>query len=142
MFNLVVSARIDDASWCILRTNEPASLNGSNAIFASKEEKDNNQRLKALDIHPTAPMWGRGAEQATLEYPELADLESKAMSGYGLFQDGLERRGLEYQRRSIRCIPQGIEMSAQDSQVVINFSLQSGQFATSVIRELIDLESD
>ena len=142
LFNLVVSTRIDDDSWCSLKKNEPAGLNGSNAIFASKEEKDNNHRLQALDIHPTAPLWGRGMQKATEDYPELADLESRAMSEYSLFHDGLESRGLEYQRRSIRCIPQELKMTAKESHVVLNFSLQSGQFATSLIRELIDVESE
>jgi len=142
LFNLVVSARIDDDSWCKLKKNEPAGLNGSNAIFASKEEKDNIDRLEALDIHPTAPMWGRGMEKATADYTELAELEGKVLNEYGLFQDGLESRGLEYQRRSIRCIPQELKMTAKESHVVLNFSLQSGQFATSVIRELIEVESD
>lgn len=140
VFNTVVSERVSNSSWTELMHNEPAALDGGNAIFASKQEPANQGRLAALDIHPTAPMWGRGALSATQEYAELAHWESEHIAQYKLLQEGLERNGLNYQRRAIRSVPKSLKSRFQDNTVTIEFSLQAGQFATSIVRELISQE--
>ncbi len=138
LFNLVVSGRVSDQNWRELMVNEPASLNGGNSIFASKQEPENLQRLQDLDIHPTAPMWGRGAETSAVEYHALFDWEISKLLEFDVLREGLERHGLEYQRRALRCVPSSFKYQVDEEEdVVFEFSLQSGQFATSVLRELV-----
>lgn len=140
LFNLVVSARIEEQTWLKLHASEPANLNGGNAIFTSEGETDNNQRLDSLDIHPTAPMWGRGGDKASEKYRELADWEARILVEYQDLQRGLESRGLDYQRRSIRSVPYDLQYQVDENQLQLSFELQVGQFATSVLREIVNLK--
>ena len=137
MFNLVVSGRVSEGSWCQLKPNEPAALEGSNSIFVSNDEGANQQRLMSLDIHPTAPMWGSGSSQKTADYSDLASWEYDLLSDHKVFLEGLEEKGLEYQRRALRSVPKHVNISTQDDNISVSFELQKGQFATSVIRELV-----
>lgn len=149
LFNLVVSARVENDSWCSLMPNEPAALDGSNAIFSSANEPDNKARLSALDIHPTAPLWGKdkkAAKQGKLaegplqqEPQELMLFESAVLTEHDGLRTGLEQHGLEMQRRAIRSVPKNLQYQSQSSSLTLSFTLQTGQFATSIIRELVDL---
>lgn len=137
LFNSVVSARVGQGSWCELKAYEPAALEGGNSVFSSNHETDNAERLMALDIHPTAPLWGRGADTATQAFPELAEWESCIVQRHAVLASGLEDNKLDYARRSVRSVPQGLTLVCDDNAAVFEFTLQSGQFATSVIRELV-----
>ncbi len=137
LFNQVVSERVRSNTWCELFDNEPAALNGSNAIFVSRGETENRQRLNDLDIHPTAPLWGRIKDGASTAYQELADLENSIVQHHDAFCQGLESAGLDYQRRALRLVPNDFSWQFRGNSLLLNFALQSGQFATSVIRELI-----
>ena len=142
LFNVVVSSRIEAKTWLNLQPGEPANLNGGNAIFTSEEETDNNQRLKSLDIHPTAPMWGRGVLEASQSYIALRDWEAGVLAEYQLLQQGLENRGLEYQRRALRSVPLDLNFKVEGNHLELNFGLQSGQFATSVLREIVNVNAN
>ena len=102
VFNKVVSARVEQDSWQSLLDNEPACLDGSNSIFISDADAAQEQRLKALDIHPSAPMWGQGAEKLMSESQSLHTWELGVVAQEQTLCDGLERVKLDYRRRSIR----------------------------------------
>ena len=141
LFNVVVSSRVEANTWLKLHPFEPANLNGGNAIFTSEEETDNNRRLRSLDIHPTAPMWGSGAGEATQSYRVLGDWEANVLANFQALQQGLESRGLQYQRRALRSVPLNLDFRAQEGQLRLSFSLQGGQFATSVLREIVSVNA-
>ncbi len=141
LFNLVVSMRVRDGSWRELFANEPAALDGSNGTFISNNEPENAHRLATLDIHPTAPMWGRGAESSSQAYSKLAELEQAIIAPYKTLAEGLEKFGLEYQRRALRSVPHALSFTMEEDSLVLEFELQTGQFATSVVRELIFFET-
>ncbi len=137
LFNEVLSLRVKNGTWNAFYDGEPASLNGTNSVFQTDGELDNEQRLKSLDIHPTAPMWGRGHEKQTEHYSELAEMESEVMKEYEVFTQGLEKHGLDYQRRATRSVPNALQYRIEGDALELCFSLQKGQFATSVLRELV-----
>ena len=139
LFNLVLSERIKSDSWCELLEGEPAALDGSNSVFPSSGEPANAQRLLELDIHPTAPMWGRGAQRESELFAELADFEQNIISPFNDVAVGLEAAGLEYQRRAIRSVPKSLEYEISDEGLRVKFELQTGQFATSILRELVGM---
>ena len=148
LFNSVVSARVEQDSWKKLLPNEPANLNATNSIFQSQGGIEEIQRLNANDIHPTAPLWGEGEVKVMQPCVELADWEQLIMAPFAVLQKGLEGARLDYQRRRIRCAPQAMSWSflhsdefADDkhkSHLKLSFELAKGQFATSVIRELVN----
>jgi tRNA pseudouridine13 synthase len=137
LFNAVLSERIKSNSWDSLFMNEPASLDGSNAVFQTNGEPENDARLSSLDIHPTAPMWGRGFEKANEQCFDLAEFEMAIVGEYEHFTQGLEKHGLEYQRRATRSVPKELQYELKGDELELSFTLQKGQFATSILRELI-----
>ena len=143
LFNEVVSGRVKDNSFLRLNENEPTNLHGSNSVFKSVGDGNEVKRLADLDIHPTAPMWGKGGQQFMQDYSasSLFDWEQNLMSPLSLLQEGLEQANLDYQRRSIRSIATNLQWSYEaingETDLVVSFDLIPGQFATSILREIV-----
>ncbi|RBP49222.1 tRNA pseudouridine(13) synthase TruD [Arenicella xantha] len=140
LFNQVVSQRIRLGTWNELYLGEPANLDGTNSTFLASGEPDELGRLTQLDIHPTAPLVGRDADKAMAECPSLQAMEAEWLAPYNAYIDGLCRLGLDYQRRALRSRVHDLTWSFDDDCLRLEFVLQRGQFATSVLRELL-LES-
>ena len=140
LFNELVSARIDDGSWETLWAGEPANLDGSGSVFNAEGGEDEQRRLQVMDIHPTAPLWGRAQAAHTDRYSELHRWEQDKLQDYLPLMSGLESAGANYQRRPIRCRVLNLEYSIEQQTLTLEFELRRGQFATSVLRELVNGE--
>ncbi len=143
LFNSVVSQRVKTDSWQRLFVGEPANLDSTNSVFTVVDASIENERLRALDIHPTAPLWGQGfqpfEESADVD---LVNLEDEALAEYSELKSGLETARLDYQRRPLRVIAKGLKWQYEqvnDTQLdcILSFELNRGQFATSILRELV-----
>ncbi|MEN9452809.1 MAG: hypothetical protein RLZZ369_1868, partial [Pseudomonadota bacterium] len=84
---------------------------------------------------PTGPLWGRGrvttADQAQA-------LENGVAERHVTLCDGMEHAGLDQDRRSLVASP--LDMSwewPQANQLVLTFSLPAGNYATSVLNEIL-----
>jgi len=135
LFNSVVSRRIENDTWQHLYKGEPANLAGSNSVFNATGEEF--QRLASMDIHPTAPLVGIGGEKTMAACAELFELERNWLDGYSTMTSALERTGLEYKRRPLRSTVSDLSWEIEPSFLRLRFSLPSGQYATSVLRELV-----
>lgn len=133
-FNQILSERINDDSWQLLHEGEPANLDGSSSYFNWKPVSDDD-RLDSFDIHPTAPLWGKG-EQGDA-FPSLYHYEKTKLEPYQGLLMGLEKLGLAYQRRALRIGLHDLTWQVERDVLSLNFSLQRGQFATSVLRECV-----
>ena len=135
LFNVVLAARVAQSNWDCALAGEVWMLGGSHAIFGPEAWSDDSaRRLAALDIHPTGPMWGRGDLRSTLAVREL---ERGVIDAYSTLASGLERAGLEQERRALRLAvgDLGREWTAE-GDLIVDFQLGAGAFATSVLREL------
>ncbi len=137
LFNLTVSDRIHSGRFDSIYNQEPMTLAGSNSKFIAEDNQLNRDRLSAKDIHPTAPLWGRISEKSLLPNDELFALENKVINQFPELVRGIESAGVDYARRSIRCIPEQLSLDLDKADLVISFQLPAGQFATSVLRELV-----
>lgn len=134
LFNEFVSQRIEKGLFHSALAGDVFLLNGSNSFF-SEENLDDAlcSRLKDNDILLSAPLWGDGelacqSEAFEFEYPisqQYPDVTST-----------LARLGLKQERRAIHLHPKQFQADVSESDVKLQFSLPSGCFATSVIREL------
>lgn len=139
LFNCIVSQRISEDSWTRLYEGEPVNLDGTNSVFKATNGHDEQNRLTEMDIHPTAPLWGKYKKEGVEEYSELHQNEQSVLASYKGLCAGLERSGLNYQRRATRMRVNELCYQHQDDGIEFSFSLRKGQFATSVIRELFQL---
>ena len=137
LFNRVLAARVAAGNWAHGMEGEVRALSGSRSVFGPEPWSEALQaRLQAGDIHPSGPLWGRGGLRsegacAELELAALAEPESLAL------RDGLERAGLEQERRALRVRPGGFTWQWEAADVlVLSFSLPPGSYATAVLQQL------
>jgi len=134
LFNLVCAERVRQDCWDVLLPGEPAILKGSRSFFVPEpDDVEAKQRCAEQDIHPSAPWWGRGASLALLD---CARFETDVLEPYDLLREGLERAGLDQQRRAIRATPSDLSHRWIDEKTLdLKFTLGSGVFATTVLAE-------
>ncbi len=137
LFNRVLAARVADGSWERGMDGEVWALSGSRSVFGPEPMGPALQaRLDAGDIDPSGPLWGRGALRSEgacreLELAALDDATSLAL------RDGLERAGLEQERRALRLRPGALEWHWDGEDVlVLAFGLPAGSYATAVLAQL------
>ncbi|MBD9367557.1 tRNA pseudouridine(13) synthase TruD [Xanthomonas sp. XNM01] len=137
LFNRVLAARVADGSWERGLDGEVWALAGSRSVFGPEPWSEAlAERLARFDIHPSGPLWGRGelrcqAACAALEAAVLADHIAVAL------RDGLERAGLEQERRALRLQVQDLAWTwSADDQLQLTFALPPGSYATVVLAQL------
>lgn len=139
LFNEVIHQRIQQDVFFNALAGDAMQLSGSNSFFVhdkAEEQAKIDARLAAYDVNITAPMWGNGKLhtcQIAKEF-ELACVES-----FKEITQTLNELGLKQERRAIRIVPENFEWHYQDNILKLRFSLPSGCFATSIVRELMDV---
>ncbi|MCL4131028.1 UNVERIFIED_CONTAM: hypothetical protein GTU68_006205, partial [Idotea baltica] len=131
LFNLVLAEHVKQGSW-------------SDPIYGEAVEGDAVESDTVENIIATGPMWGRGRSNA----PEaVCEFEKSVLSDWQDWTNAMEFSGLQQERRSLVLNPEGFSWKWLPSttglveDLELSFSLPSGCFATSVLRELIQLKS-
>lgn len=137
IFNLVLSQRIEEGSWNELIDGDVAMLDGSQSFFKPEiDDPEVQGRAQALDIHPSGPMVGLGEPPVAGRVRELEDAICEQESDLLI---GLQRFRLEQQRRALRMRVGALKWHFPSAdQLVLEFSLGQGSYATSMLRELIE----
>ena len=137
LFNRVLAARVSAASWDQALDGEVWMLEGSRSVFGPEPWTGTlERRLADFDIHPTAPLWGRGDLRSTgiaadLESSVLGDPRSLALRA------GLEAAGLKQERRSTRLRPLDLRWEWEGADTLrLWFGLPPGTYATVVLAEI------
>jgi tRNA pseudouridine13 synthase len=135
LFNRVISSRIDQGSWSVPLSGDVLIEDFTQKVQRyDADDVNQKERFDQCDLHLTAPMWGKG-ELYSLD--KAQKIEKSVVAGYPQITEGLESLGLRQERRSMRLVPRDLNVEVLDEQVVkLSFSLPSGSFATSVLREL------
>jgi len=139
IFNEILAARVRNGSWNTGLAGEVFNLDGSGSIFTSETLDDTlHARIDSGDIHPTAVLWGTGNDKVT---GSAADLETTVVQHSPLLMQlatGLEQRDIKAQRRALRLPIEALSWEWSDDQtLVLNFTLTTGSFATSVLASLV-----
>ena len=136
LYNEVVSQRVKDRSWNTLLLGDVAVLNESRSFFVvDNNDVDIQQRLEQGDIHPSAPLWGKGE---SLSLHKVKQLEETIISTHQSVANGLVEQGLQQDRRSTRLLANNLQFNLIGDTLSLSFSLPSGAYATSVLREIVN----
>jgi tRNA pseudouridine13 synthase len=137
IFNRVLEARVNDASWDRAIDGEVVVLDGSRSRFAADAaDPDITRRVAELDLHPTGPLVGLGDSGAS---GAAAELERSVLCEYSELVDGLKRFRLEADRRPLRMRVIDLEWGFDGSgALALTFSLRPGCYATTVLREVVE----
>lgn len=139
LFNAVCSKRVQTNTWDTLIEGEVAQLQGSQSIFKVEAlDEALSARTKAQDIHPTGPMLGMGKPSINGAVEQL----EAAFEQHFVNWEGLQRFKLQHARRALRCclIEPKIK-SIDEATLQLNFELPKGAYATSVLRELCQVNA-
>jgi tRNA pseudouridine13 synthase len=137
LFNQVLAARVRDGSWNRGLDGEVWALDGSRSVFGPEPWSEAlAERLDRFDIHPSAPLWGRGELRST---GTARQVEEAALTGDTAvaLRAGLASAGLRQERRTMRLRPETFAWQWQDDDsLVVAFTLPPGAYATTVLAEL------
>ncbi|NVJ67244.1 MAG: tRNA pseudouridine(13) synthase TruD [Gammaproteobacteria bacterium] len=138
LFNHQVSQRVETGHFNELLLGDYVQLDGSESGFVVEDLAKEVARYEQKDIHPCASLPGRG--RSKLQQDALT-LEDKDLLEFAEVIDGLGRKGLQWDTRSIRVFPKSVILNWLDEDTIkLEFSLPKGAFATSFLRELFDLK--
>ncbi len=136
LFNALLSRRVTAASWDRALPGDVLQLDGRGSVFAAPVlGADLVARIAALALHPTGPLWGRGAR---LVSGAPAALEAEVAAAHAELAAGLEREGLKGARRALRARVAALEWERPaGGRLRLAFELTRGAYATSVLRECV-----
>jgi len=84
---------------------------------------------------PTGPLWGRGRVSTT---DQAQALENGVAARHATLCDGMEHAGLDQERRALVARPANMSWEwPQADQLVLSFALPAGNYATSVLNEIL-----
>lgn len=143
VFNAVLAERVDDGSWERLEQGDLANLDGRASHFrVEAADEAIADRSARLDIHPTGPLWGRGAPPSG---GRVLELEQRVAAGLTAACELVVRAGMDQERRSLRLAVGDLrwrrDADAADS-IIVEFRLSRGAYATAVLREVFALDAD
>lgn len=139
LFNVVLAERVRAGSWGHILPGEVVALDGSHSVFGPVMPDDElSERLARLDIHPSGPLWGEGRLRTTLD---ARALEAPLAERYPEITQGLEKAGLEQDRRALRLCPLQLVAEWEKDSVMLRLRLGAGQYATTVLREIVSWEN-
>lgn len=111
-----------------------------NQVLAARVVADNWSQCLDGDVErfPTGPLWGRGRSLVT---GQLAELEQQVLDSWREWCNGLEHAGLSQERRALQLIPHNAAYQWHSGHLLLKFSLDAGEFATAILRELSALQT-
>ena len=139
VFNLVVSQRIADQQMQTVLLGDYLQLAGSNSFFEVKAEDlvQSQQRLDENDVLLTAPLIGENSlEQKGNEREKAIVAQHENLISL------MKKERMNAARRAILCKPQDLHWQFEAEGLRLTFFLNSGSYATGLVRELIILNEE
>ena len=114
-------------------------LDGRGSVFGlGRVDEETAGRAARGEIHPTGPLWGRGAR---LVAGAARDIEDRAVAEAASLCEGLERERLSQDRRALRVNVRGLEGRVEpQGRVSLAFTLPPGAYATTVLGEIFSID--
>ena len=139
LFNRVLAARVAAGAWATPVPGDVMMLDGRGSVFGiERVDEETAGRTARGEIHPTGPLWGRGAR---LVAGAARDIEDRAVAEAAALCEGLERERLSLGRRALRVNVRGIEGNFESQgRVSLVFALPPGAYATTVLGEIFSLD--
>lgn len=139
VFNLVVSQRIADQQMQTVLLGDYLQLAGSNSFFEVKAEDlvQSQQRLDENDVLLTAPLIGENSlEQNGNEREKAIVAQHENLISL------MKKERMNAARRAMLCKPQDLHWQFEAEGLRLTFFLNSGSYATGLVRELIILNEE
>ena len=145
VFNQLLSRRIRGGHWSTYVEGDVLNLDKTKRFFTvsfNSWNQDLVNRLESLDIHLTGMLPGKpGSNNRYATRGIAADMERLVCKDFSEIVNGLARWGVEEGRRPLRFRIERLGWHWLDSETLeLSFSLPTGAYATSLLRELCQVE--
>ena len=139
VFNLVISQRIADQQMQTVLLGDYLQLAGSNSFFEVKAEDlmQSQQRLDENDVLLTAPLIGENSLQQNGN-----ECEEAIVAQHENLINLMKKERMNTARRAMLCKPQDLRWQFEPEGLRLKFFLNSGSYATGLVRELITLNEE
>lgn len=148
IFNRVLSDRLSQNTESCAKPGDLARLSGTNSWFLVTDQELNNtqQRIDTKDIWLTGPLWGEGPSPAGERIQaEETRIAAEVLSSYGSenWSKHLHDWRVDHDRRALMAPVTGLQFDEKTEEggriLDLSFALESGSYATALLREIIDL---
>lgn len=149
IFNRVLSCRLSKNTTARAIAGDIARLSGTNSWFLVHEEelKNTQQRIDKKDIWLTGPLLGQGSSPAGGQVGADEDrIAEEVLSHYGTanWTNHLHNWRVDQDRRALMAPVRDLqfdEVAGEGSRTFhLSFALESGSYATALLRGIIDLK--
>ena len=139
LFNQILACRVSRKIWNQPVPGDTYMFDLSHSCFKSElPDAEIIRRLAAKEIHPTGVLWGSG--DAGISADALR-LEQAIIDAYPQLSQGLIASAVDKDRRALRVYVQDLRWRfVNDTVLELCFTLPAGSYATSVLREIIELQ--
>jgi len=141
LFNAVLDCRIRHDCWRTPLPGDVCMLEGTHSVFGWADAGQSidalAKRMAEHDLHPTAPLPGRLGQPQPSD--DAAELEQGVLAGFSDLVDGLIAADVDSDRRATRLLVKDLAWSFDGPDLMLSFWLPPGAFATSVLREIVQV---
>ena len=134
LFNAVLAERVREGVWHRLLDGDILQPDGSRGLFHADDEPLAAERVASGEVHPTAPLPGRGGMASSRA---CAALEARVLAGEQAVIDALAREGVDSARRATRLLVRELDWQRDNTILTIRMRLPAGAFATTVLAEIL-----
>lgn len=141
IFNLQLVERLNSNTWDKPVDGDCLMIDGSQSFFPCEQiDNDTLERFRAGELHSSGWLPGKQTSQAAGPAKEL---EESVISEFEPWLNGLNDARMDSARRAYRVIPKHFDLTQVDaSTLLVDFELPAGCFATSLLRELINITDE
>ena len=138
IFNDCVAKRIQLETWDNPMDGEVFGFSDNRSLVIPENRRgDEFERVKTGTLELTSPLWGAGE---LLSFGQVRTFEESVAASSPEIIAGLAQFNLKQERRVIRLRPIASELTWEtESTLVLRFELPTGTYATTLLRELADL---
>jgi tRNA pseudouridine13 synthase len=134
LFNNVLARRLADGLVHTALPGDAMQVVASGGVFVSTDLAADQPRVDCREIVPTGPMFG---PEMKLPAEVVAVREGEVLQSAGLTREAFERfRNLTPgTRRALVVWPGGLTVEPDGADLILQFELPAGVYATAVVRE-------
>jgi tRNA pseudouridine13 synthase len=134
-FQSVAARRVQEGSWNRLLPGEIVNLAGSASVFAAGiPDEALAERCRGGDLSPTGALPGVGG---LAPGDRAARVECEALAAVAPVPERLAGCGMRAERRALVARPSALSARRENGDLLLEFGLARGSFATSLLRELL-----
>jgi len=139
LFNLILAKRIEQNCWQSAIDGDQLLEQGNDLMIVTESiTEELRQQLLEGKLLITGPLPGDGQSTVTADSLKL---EQAVLASHESLYEGIANSRIQWQRRPLKAMPGNVSSEQNEHGILIEFSLSTGCYATSLLRELVAIDN-